>query len=114
MSHIDAILDKFGLANEKTLEEIIYVGLIVAIALFLGWAVRKVVVFIARKAVQLHPTDVGNELLEQKTFSKCSHIIPPLVFLALIPFAFETDSHTLKLIDRGVIIYFMIMVGIGI
>ena len=114
VKNIDNILDKIGLEHEKTLEAVIYVCLIVAIALFLGWAVRKGIVFVARKMVQLHPTDVGNELLEQKTFSKCSHIIPPLVFLALIPFAFETDSHTLKLIDRGVIIYFMIMLGIGI
>lgn len=114
LKNIDGLLDKIGLEHEKTIEAIIYIGVIVALALVIGWVVRKIVLFVAEKAVKLRPTDIGNELLEQKIFTKCSHIIPPLVFLALIPFAFETDSHTLGLIERGVLIYFLIMLGIGL
>ncbi|MDE6809168.1 MAG: mechanosensitive ion channel family protein [Muribaculaceae bacterium] len=114
VSHIDAFLDKIGLKNDQTIEAFIYICVIVALAIIIGWAVRKVILFIAEKAMKLHPTDIGNELLQQNIFTKASHIIPPLVFLALIPFAFETDNHTLALIEKFVLIYFLIMLGIGL
>ena len=114
LHYIDRVLDHLGLAHEETLETIIYVAFISAFAIFLGWAVRRSILAIARKVVALRHTDVGDELLEQKVFSKCSHIIPPLVILAFLPLAFETDHDTLGIIEKGVLIYFLVALGVGI
>jgi miniconductance mechanosensitive channel len=53
----------------------------------------------------------AEEMDHQHLIRKMTHVIPPIVFLALIPFAFQTDSDTLHLIERIVLIYFVIMVG---
>lgn len=114
LNYIDRLLDHLGLGRDATLETIIYIVLISVFALTLGWAVRRITLAVARKLVSLRHTDVGAGLLQQKVFLKCSHIIPPLVILAFLPLAFETDNDTLGVIRKGVLIYFLIALGIGI
>lgn len=111
---IDGFLDHLGLRHEQTIETIIYIVIISAVAIFTGWLLRRGILFATRKFVALRRTDVGNELLDQHVFTKCSHIIPPLVFMAMIPIAFETDHRTLDIIERCVLIYFLVMFGIGL
>lgn len=111
---IDGFLDHLGLRHEQTIETIIYVVIISAVAIFAGWLLRRGILFATKKIVALRRTDIGNELLDQHVFTKCSHIIPPLVFMAMIPIAFETDHKTLDIIERCVLIYFLIMFGIGL
>ncbi len=114
IAFIDSILDKLGLEHEKTVETIIYIVMIVAVAIFIGWLTRRLILFLTQKMVALYHTDIGDELLSQQVFTKCSHIIPPLVLLGLVPLAFETDTKTLGAIENIVIIYFLITLGIGI
>ena len=111
---IDAFLDKLGLSHEQTVETVIYIALISCVAVLLGWIARRVILFITQKFVALRRTDVGDELIKQNVFTKCSHIIPPLVFLGMVPLAFETDQRTLNIIEDVVLVYFLITLGIAI
>lgn len=106
--------DLIGLHHDPKIEQIIYVVFICAFAIVLGYALRWVVVFTVRKIIQLRKTDFGNELIRQRVLSKCSHIITPLVILALLPFAFEQSSSVLVVFRRIVEIYLTIMFGVGI
>lgn len=111
---IDRMLDWLGLEHEQRIEEIVYTAIIFGISLVIGLAVRWVVVFAIRKFMaHRHSVAVG-QLLKMRTVSKCTHFIPPLVFFALIPFAFETDYHTLDWIMRFVGVYTLITIGIAI
>ena len=114
LSHIDKILDSIGLSRYKSVEEIIYMAVIVLVSFALGWVVRKVLLAALRKLVALRHTVTGAELLRQHTLSKCTHIIPPLVFLGLVPFAFERGNHFLVIIERIGWIYTMLCFGIGV
>ncbi len=114
LDNIDAFLDKLGLSHEQTVETVIYIALISCVAIFLGWIARRFILFVTKKFVALKRSDVGDELIRQHVFSKCSHIIPPLVFLAMVPLAFETDQKTLNIIEDVVLVYFLIMLGIAI
>ncbi|MCC8038126.1 MAG: mechanosensitive ion channel family protein [Bacteroidales bacterium] len=110
---IDWTLRQLGLRHSQTIEEVIYTVLITLIAMGLGWLARKIVVWIARKLLLIHKSAIDQDMLNQKIFSRCSHMIPPLVFLAMIPFAFETDPKTLHVIEKVVIVYSLITIGVA-
>lgn len=114
LDFIDGILDKIGLGQDKVTEEVIYVALISVISIFIGMIIKRGILAATQKIVAVKNTDTGRELLKEKTLTKCSHIIPPLVFMALIPFAFTSDSSALTWIMRIVGIYTLITFGIGI
>lgn len=114
LKFIDGILDWLGLEHEQRLEEIVYTIIIFGISLVIGLAVRWVVVFSIRKFLAHRHSVAVAQLLKMHTVSKCTHFIPPLVFFGLIPFAFETDFHTLDWILRFAGVYTLITIGIAI
>lgn len=108
------LLNHMGLSHHETLEEVIYVAAIVLLAMFLGWLVRVVVLGVARKLVSWRRTRWGEQLLEKHVLLRCSHIIPPLVILGLLPFAFNSDSMLLHLFNTAIVIYFIIVVTVAV
>lgn len=114
MRMIRKLLDLIGLRHNDLIEEIAYTAVIVAMAIFIGIVLRKIALFVARKIVRLRHKDISYELLSQKTLLKCSHIIPPIVILCLIPFAFTSNHHTLDWIMRIVGVYALITFAIAI
>lgn len=109
VSNIDRLLDWAGLGREPELEEVVYVIIIVALAMFIGWAIKAIVLAGARKFVSLKRTAFVQEILDQRILSKCSRVIPPLVILGLLPFAFETDSFLLRLFERFLVVYVIVV-----
>lgn len=114
MRMIRRMLDFFGLTHNDTIEEIIYTAIVLGVALLIGMIVRTVIVFAARKMVKLRHSQSSKLLLSQRVLKKCSHIIPPLMFLALIPFAFSSDGKTLGWILRIVGVYTLVTFAIAI
>lgn len=108
--HIHHLLDAIGLEKDQTIEEIIYVAIIVGMALFLGWAIKMVVLYGLRKFMLVRHSEVGSELISHHVLSHCSHIIPPLVLLALLPFAFTEDNLLRTVVFRALLIYTVIVI----
>lgn len=111
---IDSILGFLGLGHDHNLEQILYVIIISAVAIGIGLLIRIIVLFLVRKYMQLRSSDVANELTKTKVLTRCSHIIPPLVFLAFIPIAFNTGSHALSIIERLAVAYSLVALAIGL
>lgn len=103
--NIHQLLDLMGLRKDHVTESIIYVIFITLLALLVGWLVRQLVLAIARRIVKVRKTSMGERLLHDHVLSKCSHIIPPLVILALLPFAFTTDSVMHTVFKRCILVY---------
>ncbi|ROS86649.1 mechanosensitive ion channel domain-containing protein [uncultured Duncaniella sp.] len=108
--HIHHLLDAVGLEKNQTIEEVIYAAIIVCIALFIGWAIRNIVLYGVRKFMLMRHSTVGKELIDHKVLSRCSHIIPPLVLLALLPFAFTSETALRVIVLRGLLIYTVVVV----
>ncbi len=108
--HIHHLLDTVGLEKNQTIEEVIYAAIIVCIALFIGWAIRNIVLYGIRKFMLMRHSTVGKELIDHKVLSRCSHIIPPLVLLALLPFAFTSETALRVIVLRGLLIYTVVVV----
>lgn len=113
LSFVDGFLDMIGLKHHQTIEEIIYVAIIIAVAFLIGWAVRVFLLWGLRKLVKLRNSDFTRQLLEQRTMARCSHIIPPVVFMALVPFAFPPHSSLVVWMLRIGGIYATFAFGIG-
>ncbi|MDE6831506.1 MAG: hypothetical protein K2J07_02055, partial [Muribaculaceae bacterium] len=114
MALVDWILDLLHLNHHTALEEIIYTALVIAIAGGIGWLIRRGIVGVLRKAISLRKTQAGRDLLQQRTITKCSHIIPPLIFMALIPVAFQTDADSYKWITRIAGVYTLVCFACGL
>lgn len=114
LKHIDRVLEAVGLGNGSVAEEVVYTIVVITIAIAVGWLLRTIIVLTIKHTPLLRRFKTGRELIEQKVIGRCSHIIPPLVFLALIPFAFDSHSNTLELINRGAAAYLLISTGIGL
>lgn len=103
--HIHRWLDLLGLEKDQTLEEIIYSVIIVAIAMGLGWTARTVILYGVRKFMTIRHSELSKELIQHHVLIHCSHIITPLVILALLPFAFTEDSTFSRVVLRALLIY---------
>ena len=111
---IDGMLNHLGLGHDKTTKEIVYIVIISILSVLIGICIKKIVLYITRKAMAIKKTEIAQELLDQHVFEKCSHIIPPLVFMAMIPFAFTSESRILIWIYKIVGIYSLIAFAMGV
>lgn len=111
---VDTLLDKIGLDHNQGVEEIVYAILVLALSLAIGWLVKTALLAGVRKLVKLRDSTIGRELLLLRTPAKCSHIIPPLVFLGMVPIAFARGSHLLGIIERLAGVYTFVALGIGL
>ncbi len=111
----DRMLSSVGLSRSETLDEIIYFVAILALALLLGWLLRKTTLYTLNRWVRTRNSRWGRELLRADTLSKCCHIIPPLVLLVCLPIAFDPSNGRLTwLTARAIPVYLLITIGIGI
>lgn len=111
---IRGFLNKMGLSHDHHIETAIYVVAIVAMAIFLGWIIKLGVLWMVRKIVAWRHTAVGNQMLREHVLPHCSHIIPPLVILGLLPFAFDSTSTLLVIFRVCVVIYTIIAVTLAV
>lgn len=114
LRNIDHLLDMLGLEHHHSLEQVIYFAIIVGAAYLIGWILKKLILLATNRLVKLRDTAAGRDLLQQHTFTKCSHFIPPLVFLSLAPFAFESKTMFLTIVMRVSLIYLIFTLGVGV
>ncbi len=114
LDNIDRFLDFVGLKRHDSIEQIIYFAIIVAASYFIGWIIRRLILVVTKRLVRFKETAAGSELLREHTFTRCSHVIPPLVFLSLAPFAFDERSTFLTIITRASIVYLCFAIAIGV
>ena len=115
LSLIDRLLNAIGLETHEKTEEAICLFIIIAGAYLIGWMLQKIIYFVLRHAVKLRPSAIGQELLKGKTLARCCYIIPPLVVLALAPFALEESHSTYTVVVRiaGIYALFALAAGLG-
>lgn len=113
MNHIDKLLTSIGLGKSPTIEQIVYVGAIIIVGVALGLTIKYVVLFIVRKLVKLRKSQMAQEILRERLMLHCSHVIPPLVVLALIPLALNHSTLSTWII-KLLLIYTIVVMTIAI
>lgn len=108
------IMDFLGLSHSDTLQEILYVAVVVVVSLAIGWIIKGIVVMAMRKIVEMKDNAGARQFLEMHVIDSCSHFIPPLVFLGMVPIAFTSGHHILDIIERIAGAYTVITFAIGL
>ena len=114
LGKIDILLSLIGLPKNSFLEELLYTIIVLFIAGGTGWLIRYAFQLIIRLVFRIKHFKVINELISHKVISRCSHIIPPLVIIAFIPFAFENEASIRTAILRLCVVYLLISIAIGL
>ncbi len=114
LDSIYKVLDMLGLRHDKTTEEVIYVVVIVGIALLIGWLLRLAIVWLVRKIIAVKRPNTAKLLTQYHVFTRTSRIIPPLVILTLLPFAFTKTSTLLDIAERLLWSYTIVVFTIAI
>ena len=102
------LLDIFGLANDKTLFIWLYIGVVFVFSMFVGMALKWIVVFILHKLVPHIIAPLYGHLVEHRFFTKTCRIIPPLIFLILIQFTLYMHNSIASWLTRLSFIYIVI------
>lgn len=114
VSAINDCLRWLHIPNSQLAEELIYFVIVLAIAIGAGWLLQTVVLGSMRHIVKRKHSEWGDELLRERTLSKCSRIIPPLVLLGFLPFVFDNNAMWHTWITRFVLVWSVVCFGYGI
>ena len=107
------LLDIFGLANDKTLFIWLYIGVVFVFSMFVGMALKWIVVFILHKLEPHIKAPLYGHLVEHRFFTKTCRIIPPLIFLILIQFTLYMHNSIASWLTRLSFIYIVIEVAVS-
>lgn len=88
-------------------DRIVYGVLVFVIAIAVGRILRAVVIYVIHRVARYRGGYLLKSLVEAHIFTRLTHIIPPLVIVALLPFAFHGTPAFLKLIEKLCWIYIL-------
>ena len=113
---IKDLLTSLGIDSHvvEQLDGVIYLLLILTIAFFIGKAVHGILVYFVNKIRKYKNIAILDILIERKVIRKIARLIPPLIIISLLPFAFENDPRFLNIAQKITWIYFIIVLLIAI
>lgn len=114
LGHICRMLEAIGLGGNRALAEGVYIVIIAALALGIGIALRYLLLFLLRRLVMVRKSNVLRLMLKERLLVKCSHVIPPLMFMGLLPFAFNRETATLVWSMRIIGVYTVCAFAVGV
>ncbi len=108
------LLTFLGLQSNQAVVAVLYASLAMVLAYFIGafvkWAVLKVV-----KKVSDHTNNrLIIDMRKANFFSKCSRLIPPLVMVALLQFAFTSSNTIIRWLFNALSIYICFVAAIAL
>lgn len=108
------ILSIFDLDQNATMVSICYAALVITIAFVIGAGVKWVVLFTTRKLSEATRNTLVQDMRSAKFFSKASRIIPPVMILILMQFAFVSDDFFINILYKTVWIYICFVVALTV
>ena len=111
---IQNILDAMGISHHSHLDEIIYVTIVIIVAVGISQAIRWLFIWLIRKILTVRKSTLAQDMLKISLVTKSTHIIPPLVLMSMLPFAFTDEPVLHTIIIRLLWCYFVIAFGIGL
>ena len=97
-----------------TLDEILFLIIILVIAVLVAAIVHAIIVRITRRILKRRHVDFLSSIARYGVLRKLTAIIPPLIISALLPVAFDKQSHWFILSDKITWIYFCIAVILSV
>ena len=107
MEWVSDLLLRLTGSSSPVWDRIVYGVLVFVIAIVVGRILRAVVIYVIHRVARYRGGYLLKSLVEAHIFTRLTHIIPPLVIVALLPFAFHGTPVFLKLIEKLCWIYIL-------
>ena len=107
MEWVSDLLLRLTGSSSPVWDRIVYGVLVFVIAIVVGRILRAVVIYVIHRVARYRGGYLLKSLVEAHIFTRLTHIIPPLVIVALLPFAFHGTPAFLKLIEKLCWIYIL-------
>lgn len=114
MKIVDWILGVMGLENDTNVVTFLYATVVLGVAVVAGYLVKWAVLWIIDKITGKWITDTYKELASQHFFHKICHIIPPLIFLALIQFTLSNHNSLSSILTKITVIYIIFVIALSL
>ena len=106
---ITSLLSDIGLSHTHVEKygRLIYVAIIILSAVLIAVILRIVLIYIIHKWIKFRGGPILKGLVREQIFTRMTHMIPPLVIITLLPFAFNGTPDLLSIIEKFCWIYFI-------
>lgn len=107
-------LHALGIHHSRTLEEIVYTVVVLVVAWAVAWALKSLAELVIQYIISRRKSLRWSDAIARRTVRRCSHVITPLFFMAMVPLAFTHDHSVLHWILRLSVIWLIITIGIAL
>ena len=95
-------------------EPFIYIAIIAAVSFLIAEVIYRLAQLVLKRLLRLHSYTFLKKMSEHNAIRKHSHIIPPVMMLALLPLAFDSNSTLFRYCEKIVWLYFAFTLTISI
>ena len=107
MEWVSSLLHRITGESSPVWDRIVYGILVFVIAIVVARILRMIVIYVIHRIIKYKGGDLLKGLVEAKVFTHITHVIPPLVILSLLPFAFHGTPELLRIIEKVFLIYLL-------
>ena len=100
MEWVSSLLHRITGESSPVWDRIVYGILVFVIAIVVARILRMIVIYVIHRIIKYKGGDLLKGLVEAKVFTHITHVIPPLVILSLLPFAFHGTPELLRIIEK--------------
>ena len=95
-------------------EPFIYIAIIAAVSFLIAEVIYRLAQLVLKRLLRLHSYTFLKKMSEHNAIRRHSHIIPPVMMLALLPLAFDSNSTLFRYCEKIVWLYFAFTLTISI
>ena len=95
MEWVSSLLHRITGESSPVWDRIVYGILVFVIAIVVARILRMIAIYVIHRIIKYKGGDLLKGLVEAKVFTHITHVIPPLVILSLLPFAFHRNCRTI-------------------
>ena len=95
-------------------EPFIYIAIIAAVSFLIAEVIYRLAQLVLKRFLRLHSYTFLKKMSEHNAIRKHSHIIPPVMMLALLPVAFDSNSTLFRYCEKIVWLYFAFTLTISV
>ncbi len=110
MAWVSALFRELTGHDSPILDKVFYGILVFVIAVVISRVLRGIVVAVIHRLIQYRGGELLQGMVEARIFTRLTYVIPPLVILALLPFAFPRAPEWLQWVEKFCWIYLLAVI----
>lgn len=111
---VDKLLGWFQLGDDSRIVSSVYVLVIVAVSVGIGWVVKWLVELLCSVVLRHTHNDIYSNLYHTRFFPKLCNLVAPIMFLIMMQLTLNTMHSVAIWLERITLIYITVLVGLAV